>query len=154
MFSLRQQGEKVGVKVHTHRLRHTTATQLLNAGCRITSIQALLGHKKLNTTMIYARVHDQTVEIDYFTAMDRVEQRLQVGPEAVEPPVSEEDREDILSLAEEMADPKAEPEKRQSLFEKIRALLCGSQTLKPASRQENAPLNEWIPPPLALAAAD
>jgi integrase/recombinase XerD len=31
-------GMKVGVKVYPHRLRHTCATQLLNAGCRITSI--------------------------------------------------------------------------------------------------------------------
>jgi len=122
---MRALGEAVGVKVHTHRLRHTTATQLLNAGCRITSIQKFLGHKKLNTTLIYARVHDQTVETDYFTAMQRVEQRLQVGPEPIEPPVSEEDRAEILTLAEEMANPQAEPEKRQSLFEKIRALLRG-----------------------------
>jgi site-specific recombinase XerD len=52
-------GVRVGVKVYPHKLRHTTATQLLNAGCRITSIQRFLGHKKLNTTMIYARAHDQ-----------------------------------------------------------------------------------------------
>ena len=77
--------------------------------------------------MIYARVHDQTVEADYFTAIGRVEQRLQVGPEpekAEESPVSEEDRVEILTLAEEMANPEAEPEKRQSLFEKIWVLLA------------------------------
>ncbi len=59
--------------------------------------------------------------------MGRVEQRLQVGPEpekAEEPPVSEEDRAEILTLAEEMANPQVEPEKRLSLFEKIRALLA------------------------------
>jgi hypothetical protein len=66
----------VGVKVYPHRLRHTAATQLLNAGCRITSIQRFLGHKKLNTTMIYARVLDQTVAEDYFKAMVQVEKQL------------------------------------------------------------------------------
>jgi hypothetical protein len=70
------------VKVYSHRLRHTCATQLLNAGCRITSIQRFLGHKKLNTTMIYARAHDQTVAEDYFAAMQRVEQRLEIAPPA------------------------------------------------------------------------
>ena len=70
-------GEAVGVKVYPHRLRHTCATQLFNAGCRITSIQKFLGHKKLNTTMIYARAHDQTVADDYFAAMARIEQRLE-----------------------------------------------------------------------------
>jgi len=78
-------GQRLGIKVYPHRLRHTCATQLLNAGCRITSIQAFLCHKKLNTTMIYARAHDQTVAEDYFTAMSRVEQRLELAPEAPEP---------------------------------------------------------------------
>jgi len=59
---------------------NTCATQLLNAGCRVTSIQRLLGHKELNTTMIYARAHDQTVADDYFAAMERVEQRLEIAP--------------------------------------------------------------------------
>ncbi len=74
-------GERVGVKVYPHRLRHTCATQLLNAGCRITSIQRFLGHKDLGSTMIYARAHDQTVADDYFAAMQRVEQRLDIVPE-------------------------------------------------------------------------
>ena len=69
--------ERTGVKVTPHQLRHTYATQLVNAGCRITTIQALLGHKHLNTTMTYARVHDRTVAEDYFTAMAVVEKRLE-----------------------------------------------------------------------------
>lgn len=77
---LKAQGVRIGVKVYPHRLRHTCASQLLNAGCRITSIQAFLGHKKLNTTMIYARAYDQTVADDYFTAMSRVEQRMEIAP--------------------------------------------------------------------------
>jgi hypothetical protein len=41
----------------------------LNAGCRVTSIQKFLGHKRLNSTMIYARVHDLGVLLNmpYFT---------------------------------------------------------------------------------------
>lgn len=70
-------GKRTGVKVTPHQLRHTYATQLVNAGCRITTIQALLGHQHLNTTMTYARVHDRTVAEDYFAAMAVVEKRLQ-----------------------------------------------------------------------------
>lgn len=70
-------GERTGVKVTPHQLRHTYATQLLNAGCKITSIQALLGHKHINTTLTYARVHDRTVAEDYFAAMSVVEKRLE-----------------------------------------------------------------------------
>lgn len=71
-------GKQVGIHVYPHRLRHTAATQLVNAGCRITSIQRFLGHKLLTTTMIYARVHDQTVADDYYGAMERVEKRLKL----------------------------------------------------------------------------
>lgn len=62
-------------QVTPHRLRHTLATRLLNAGMEITRIQKLLGHEHVNTTMIYARVHDQTVEADYRCAMQRIERQ-------------------------------------------------------------------------------
>ena len=61
-----------------HRLRHTLATRLLNRGMAVTRIQKLLGHKHLNTTMIYARVSDATVEADYRSAMRQIE--LQAMP--------------------------------------------------------------------------
>ena len=77
---LKEAGTRVGVRVYPHRLRHTCATQLLNAGCRVTSIQRFLGHKELSSTMIYARAYDQTVAEDYFAAMERVEQRLDIVP--------------------------------------------------------------------------
>jgi hypothetical protein len=64
------------VKVTPHQLRHTYATQLVNAGCRITTLQALMGHRHLNTTLTYARVHNRTVAEDYYTAMAVVEKRL------------------------------------------------------------------------------
>lgn len=70
-------GKRAGVKVSCHRLRHTCATQLVNAGCRITTIQALLGHRRLNATMRYARVHDRTVAEDYYAAMVVIERRLE-----------------------------------------------------------------------------
>ena len=66
-------GRQVDVNVSPHRLRHTFATQLLNVGCQVTSIQKLLGHTNLNTTMTYARAFDQTVMSDYFRALDVLE---------------------------------------------------------------------------------
>ena len=56
-----------------HRLRHTFATQLLNVGGKVASIQKLLGHGNLNTTMTYARAFDQTVMLDYFSAVEALE---------------------------------------------------------------------------------
>jgi site-specific recombinase XerD len=62
---LRRYGRQVQVQVSPHRLRHTLATRLLNEGMPITSLQRLLGHKTLATTLIYARVHNETVQRDY-----------------------------------------------------------------------------------------
>ncbi|MFT3893693.1 MAG: tyrosine-type recombinase/integrase [Anaerolineales bacterium] len=70
---LKRIGRQVDVTVSPHRLRHTFATQLLNVGCQVTSIQKLLGHTDLNTTMTYARAFDQTVMLDYFRALDTLE---------------------------------------------------------------------------------
>ena len=75
---LREQIAKLGAAVQItgltpHRLRHTLATRLLNAGMDITRIQKLLGHQYISTTMIYARVHDRTVEADYRQAMRQIE---------------------------------------------------------------------------------
>ena len=61
--------------LHPHRLRHTCATRLLNAGMDIIQIQKLLGHEDLNTTMIYARVQDATVEADYRRFTSQIEKQ-------------------------------------------------------------------------------
>lgn len=75
---LRKQVTRIGaaagiVHLHPHRLRHTCATRLLNAGMDIVQIQKLLGHEDLNTTMIYARVQDATVETDYRRFTSQIE---------------------------------------------------------------------------------
>lgn len=56
-----------------HRLRHTLATFLVNRGMPITSLQKFLGHRDINKTLIYARVHDQTVRQHFASAMAQIE---------------------------------------------------------------------------------
>jgi len=120
-------GERVNVPVYAHRLRHTCATQLLNAGCRITNIQKFLGHKKLNSTMIYARVHDQTVAEDYYQAMSSVERRLELmaQPEEEEKPSNEDARGRILALTEQLSAPELSLEARLVIAAQIRLVLLG-----------------------------
>jgi len=52
-------GIKKNVTFHT--ARHTQATYLLYKGVNIKTVQKLLGHKKLQTTEIYAKAMDMTV---------------------------------------------------------------------------------------------
>jgi len=69
---LNHYGQQAQVEVSPHRLRHTLATRLLNEGMPITSIQHLLGHKQLQTTLVYARIHNETVRCDYERARARL----------------------------------------------------------------------------------
>jgi integrase/recombinase XerD len=56
-----------------HCLRHTMATQLLNAGMRLECLQVLLGHRSVEVTRRYAKLTDRTREEEYFRAMEIVE---------------------------------------------------------------------------------
>jgi len=56
-----------------HQLRHTFATDLLNAGMRLECLQELLGHTKIEVTRIYAKLSDATREEEYFKAMAKIE---------------------------------------------------------------------------------
>ena len=62
-----------------HGLRHTCATELLNAGMRIECLQQVLGHSNLEQTRRYARLTDKTREEEYFRAMARIEGRQKNG---------------------------------------------------------------------------
>lgn len=91
--------------------------------------------------MIYAKAHDQTVADDYFTAMQRVEERLEFFP-----PLTEE--------------PKDEDVKVQMVFQLIQKLetpeLCFEERLGIASqlRQALGRVHEHTPPEPALMACN
>jgi site-specific recombinase XerD len=130
---IRAAGKRVGVHVYPHRLRHTCATQLLNAGCRITSIQKFLGHKRLNTTLTYARVHDQTVAEDYYRAMGSVEKRLELVGEEPQEPVTEGERTQLLTLTEQLAQAEVSQQAVQEFVAQIRLVLLGEKVALKAS---------------------
>ena len=56
-----------------HCLRHTFASELLNAGMRLEYLQQLLGHDSIEVTRRYARLTDKTREQEYFRAMAIIE---------------------------------------------------------------------------------
>ena len=55
-----------------HCLRHTFATELLNARMPLECLRVLLGHTNLEVTRRYARLSDKTREEEYFTAMESI----------------------------------------------------------------------------------
>jgi integrase/recombinase XerD len=76
-----------------HCLRHTCATELLNAGMRLECLQQLLGHRSIEMTRRYARLTDNTRREEYFRAMAIIEKGEPYGhyrrhPEL--PPILEE----------------------------------------------------------------
>lgn len=62
---IREAGERIEVKAYPHKFRRTVATRGGNKGMPIQEIQALLGHSKLDTTMIYCNVANENVRMSH-----------------------------------------------------------------------------------------
>ena len=60
--------------VHPHQLRHTLATQSINNGMSLEAVAAMLGHRSMRMTLLYARIADRTVADQYFAAANKVDQ--------------------------------------------------------------------------------
>ena len=123
-------------------LRHTFGTQLVNAGANITTIQALLGHSRLNTTMTYARVHDQTVAKDYYTAMTTIEAKLaahlHTPPEAQ--PDTSSTAANLLTLLTTLQDEPLTTSQQAT----INQLQCGLLSLADSLNTEPMSLNQVV----------
>jgi site-specific recombinase XerD len=72
---MEQYAQSSGLEVSCHQLRHTMATQLLNADAALVTIQDLLGHARVRTTQRYCRVSNLKVQRDYHQAIGKVIQR-------------------------------------------------------------------------------
>ena len=53
---LRQLGRELGLeRIHPHKFRRTMATRAIDKGMPIEQVQKMLGHKRIETTIIYAK---------------------------------------------------------------------------------------------------
>ena len=72
--SLHRVARAAGVPgVHPHRLRHTLATQAINRGMRLEAIAALLGHQKMEMTLIYAKIANRVVADEYAAVSAKID---------------------------------------------------------------------------------
>lgn len=69
---MEQYAKEAGLNVFCHQLRHTMATQLLNADADLVVIQDLLGHSRIKTTQRYCQVSNTKVQRDYYKAIKTV----------------------------------------------------------------------------------
>jgi len=60
----------------THLARHTFATTItLGNGVPIETVSRMLGHTKLSTTQIYAKVLDNKISVDMKALADRLDKK-------------------------------------------------------------------------------
>lgn len=64
-------GTRLGIAAHPHKFRRTCATTLLNRGMAIQEVAQILGHAKVETTMIYCDTEQQKIARDYRRCMDQ-----------------------------------------------------------------------------------
>ena len=56
---------RIEKRVFPHLFRHSLATNLLNRGCSLMTIKEVLGHKKIETTLIYAHSNPRRIKQEY-----------------------------------------------------------------------------------------
>jgi site-specific recombinase XerD len=64
----------ITTRVTPYRLRHTLATMAINHGMSLEGIAALLGHRSLSMTLVYARLSNRTLQKQYSAVSGQLEQ--------------------------------------------------------------------------------
>ncbi len=109
-------GGLCGVPITAHRLRHTFASQMLAAGMPVTSLQRYLGHKHLDTTMIYAEVTDPLLKQDYYMGI------ASLDPSSVQ--TESPQQIELRQLIRELKTTKPGSKRQEEILERMQRLLA------------------------------
>ncbi len=87
--------------ITSHRLRHTYATELLNAGMSLESVMHLLGHHHISSTLRYAAVTQTTILKEYLSAKITIDAALDIPQ--LQPPTQEQSQNDTTTLLDSVS---------------------------------------------------
>lgn len=74
-------GLEADAPITSHRLRHTYATSLMNAGMSFLGIMKLLGHSDHRMTLRYTDISNETIGKEYFQALAVIEENYNIEPQ-------------------------------------------------------------------------
>lgn len=63
--NLRKIGDKCNVKIYPYKFRRTMATKSVNRGLPIQELKELMGHTKIETTMLYCNINVDNLKFDH-----------------------------------------------------------------------------------------
>jgi site-specific recombinase XerD len=123
--------------ITTHRLRHTYATTLLAGGMSLVGLMRLLGHKDYRMTLRYAAITDETVLIEYASALDRSVSRYDM-PALPQLPADRDPARQLVDLARQLhlriGDNQLDPPKTRRLVLRLRRLAVELRRLERAGK--------------------
>jgi len=106
-----------------HQLRHTFATSLLNAGVSLITLMKLLGHKKIEMTLRYAAVTQETIRREYFEGINKAIEQYDI-PDVYKSQQSQPTQSmlDIISLVEKRRQESQNPKSEKKTIQFIKRL--------------------------------
>ncbi len=107
-----------------HRLRHTYATSLLSAGVGLASLMKLLGHRRIEMTLRYAKVTPAHLRNEYLRAMKIIESRSPAIAESIAGNLetNEHHPADIIALVIAFLNKTAKPIPQKNLLRRLRRI--------------------------------